>query len=30
MFVTAGGNDSAVSMESLDNSEALPMTNQEK
>jgi hypothetical protein len=30
MFVTAGGNDSAVSMESLDSSEALPMTNQEK
>jgi len=30
MFVTAGSNDSAVSMESLDSSEALPMTNQEK
>ncbi|CAK9876055.1 unnamed protein product [Sphagnum jensenii] len=30
MFVAAGSNDSAVSMESLDSSEALPMTNQEK
>jgi hypothetical protein len=30
MFVTAGSNDSAISMESLDSSEALPMTNQEK
>ncbi|CAM6026229.1 unnamed protein product [Sphagnum balticum] len=30
MFVAAGSNDSAVSMESLNSSEALPMTNQEK
>ncbi len=30
MFVAAGSNDSAVSMESLDSSEALPMTNQER
>jgi hypothetical protein len=30
LFIAAGSNDSAVSMESLDSSEPLSMTNQEK